>query len=320
MAMGGAWVEVETVDALGRPVRGKYMWVERERVAVVEMSEASGLWRLMREELAPELAHTRGTGLLMRDAAERGARRILVGLGGSATTDGGMGMARALGWRFWDAEGRELEGVARDMGKVFRVEKPPGEGFPEVVAACDVRNPLLGPRGTAAVYAPQKGADASMVACLEGWLGNFADRVAECVGRDHRELEGAGAAGGIGFGLVSFCGARMEPGFELVADAVGLREGVAWADVVLTGEGRLDGQTLEGKGPAGVARLARAAGRRVVAFAGSVEDGEAVGGTFDAVVPVVDSPMSLEAAMAGAAQLLERAASRAARLAGLNLR
>ena len=320
VGLGGRWVEVETEDPLGRTILGRYAWMEVTQTAVLEMSEASGLWRVGSNERDPERANTAGTGRLMRDAIGRGARRILVGLGGSATTDGGMGMASALGCRFWDEAGAELRPFPSELAKVVRVDLSERLALPEVIAACDVQNPLLGKRGTAAVFAPQKGADAAMVSVLEDGLRNFSNRVAQALGRDFAEVPGVGAAGGLGFGLVAFCGARLQGGFDLVAEALELEGRMAGVDLVVTGEGRLDGQTLEGKGPAGVAAMARRLNKPVIAFAGSVEESAAVRERFDAVVPIVDRAMSLEEAMRDSAVLLERAAERTARLWQVALR
>ena len=313
-ALDGEWIEVASVDALGRPIQGRYVWVEKTQTAVLEMSEASGLWRLQECELNPRIANTLGTGLLMRDAIKRGAVRVLLGLGGSATTDGGIGMAAALGYEFLAEDGTRLDPVPENLLQIRRIDSAGVLPFPQIVAACDVQNPLLGLRGTATIFAPQKGATPEDVAFLEVGLTNLAGVVAAELGCEFRETPGAGAAGGIGYGLLSFCRAKMEPGFELVAAAVGLEGRIAQVDLVITGEGRLDGQTLEGKGPAGVAALARALGKPVMAFAGSIAEDPAVLERFDAVVPIVDRPISLPEAMAQTVSLLERAAARTARM------
>lgn len=314
-ALEGAWITLPSVDALGRPIECRYAWVEASRTAIIEMSEASGLWRIAPADRDPLRANTFGTGLLVRDAVARGARRILIGLGGSATTDGGAGMAAALGFRFLSARtGAPMEPHPVHLPELARIDASDVVALPEIIAACDVQNPLLGVRGTASVFAPQKGADPQCVSFLEGALEHFADVVESDLACAHREAPGAGAAGGIGFGLLAFCGASMEPGFDLVSRAVGLEARVAQADLVLTGEGRVDLQTLEGKGPAGVAAMARAFGKPVIAFAGSVQDDPLVHARFDAVVPVIDRPVSLEEAMREAAPFLHRAAARTARL------
>jgi glycerate kinase len=320
-ALGAEWVTLDSVDALGRPIQARYAWVGEERTAIIEMSEASGLWRIAPSERDPQRANTYGTGLLLRDAVGRGARRILLGLGGSATTDGGAGMAAALGFRFLAADSqREIEPWPCQLPQISRIDAGAVPALPEIVAACDVQNPLLGPRGTAAVFSPQKGADPATVVLLEEALAHFARVAEEGSGRRCAEVPGAGAAGGIGFGLMAFCGASLEPGFELVARALSLQQRMASADLVLTGEGRLDSQTLDGKGPAGVAAMARALRKPVIAFAGSIEEHARVYAPFDAVVPVVDRPVSLEEAMQDAEPFLERAAARTARLLRLPFR
>jgi glycerate kinase len=311
-ALGGAWIRRTARDPLGREVEARYAWVDVEKLAIIEVSEASGLWRLKADERDPLRANTYGTGQLMRDAVERGARRILVGLGGSATTDGGVGMAAALGYETLTSDGEELEPIPGNLPALTRISNENAIELPEVIAACDVQNPLLGPRGTARVFSPQKGADARTVETLEVAMEALAEVVTEEFGCDFREAPGAGAAGGIGFGLMSFCNAQMRSGFDLVAEALRLEERIATSDLVITGEGRLDSQTLEGKGPAGVAALARKHGRPVLAFAGSVTaEAEPV---FDATCPIVDQPVALEAAMSRGAEFLERAATRAARI------
>jgi len=313
--LDGQWITLESVDAIGRPVQCRYVWIAATRTAVLEMSEASGLWRLRDDERAPLRANTFGTGLLLRDAANRGAKRILLGLGGSATTDGGIGMAAALGFRFLSSSGESLAPIPANLPFIRRIDPAQAVPLPPVTAACDVVNPLLGPRGTAAVFAPQKGASPEDVAFLENALAGLAALSSQlgCKGELHK-TPGAGAAGGIGFGLLAFCGATMEPGFDLVAGASGLSTKISAADLVLTGEGRLDSQTLEGKGPAGVAALARSLGKPVFAFAGSIEEHPSVLERFDAAIPIVDRPVSLEEAMRDAPSFLERAAARTARL------
>ena len=317
LALGGEWVRRTARDPIGREVEARYAWVEKDRLAVIEMSEASGLWRLKKDELAPLRANTFGTGQLMRDAVERGAKTILVGLGGSATTDGGTGMAAALGCKFLASDGAELEPIPANLSALARIDTPDAIALPEIIAACDVQNPLLGPRGTARVFAPQKGADASAVAALETHLENLANVIAKDFGVDFRETPGAGAAGGIGFGLLSFCGAKMQSGFDLVADVLRIEERIAQCDLVITGEGRLDTQTLEGKGPAGIAALARKHGKPVLALAGSITDDHLVAEIFTASLPILDEPTTLADAMTRGAEFLERAATRAARLVSI---
>ena len=316
-ALGGEWITCEVLDPIGRKVSARYAWVAGRKLAVIDMSEASGLWRLKPEERAPLTATTFGTGQLIRDAATRGAQTILIGLGGSATTDGGIGMAAALGYETLTTDGEDLEPLPGNLASLTRIVNENVIDLPEIIAACDVQNPLLGPRGTARVFSPQKGADAPTVEALENAMESLADVVASDLGCDFRDEPGAGAAGGFGFGLMSFCGAKMRSGFEVVAEILGLAERIGASDLVITGEGRLDDQTLDGKGPAGIAALARQRGKRVLAFAGSISSDAALDEVFDATCGIVDEAVSLETAMQRGAEFLERAAFRAARLVHL---
>lgn len=313
-ALGAEWVEISGEDAIARPVATRYAWVPGESLAILEMSEASGLHRIAPHERAPLLADTFGTGLLIAHAVAHGAKRILVGLGGSATTDGGAGAARALGFRFLDHEGCELSTAPENLASLAHVGRPSDLRLPEILAACDVQNPLLGERGAARVYAPQKGADAATVEALERALSCLADVCAADLDCDHRHVPGAGAAGGLGFGLLTFCDAKIRPGFDVIAETLHLESRIAAADLVITGEGRIDDQTLDGKGPAGVAALARKSGRRVIAFGGSITATAESSGVFDALIPIVDRPLTIGEAMSEAACLLERASQRAAKL------
>jgi glycerate kinase len=312
IGLGGTWIECTATDPIGRDVSCHYVWVDREKLAIIEMAEASGLWRLEPGERAPLRAHSFGTGQLIRDAAGHGARKILIGLGGSATTDGGAGMAAALGYDLLTSDGEDLAPDPGNLIALVRIENTNVIDLPEIIAACDVQNPLLGERGTARVFAPQKGADEKTVVHLEASMTQLAEIVTESLGCDFRAAPGAGAAGGIGFGLMSFCNATVRSGFDLVAETIGLEAKIASADIVITGEGRLDAQTLEGKGPAGVAALARKHGKPVVAFGGGIDP--AAENLFDAAIPIIDSPLPLDEAMRHGAELLRRAARRAGRL------
>jgi glycerate kinase len=319
-ALGGAWVETRAFDPIGREVAARYAWVEAEKLAIIEMSEASGMWRLKPEERAPLRANTFGTGQLMRHATERGARKILVGLGGSATTDGGVGMAAALGYEFVTSDGEELALHPGDFIALTRILFDEALELPEIVAACDVQNPLLGPRGTARVFSPQKGAGEKDVIALEASMSALADCVTTDLGCDFRDTPGAGAAGGIAFGLLSFCGAKVCSGFDLIAETLGLERRIAASDLVITGEGRIDDQTLDGKGPAGVALRARRQGKPVLALAGSVMENTEVEGLFDAACGIIDEEVTLETAMTRGEEFLERAARRTGRLIQLGSR
>jgi glycerate kinase len=314
-ALSGEWIQLASVDALGRPITCRFFWVPDTQTAILAMSEASGIERISAQDRNPYRANTEGTGILLRHAIGLGAKRVLLGLGGSATTDGGIGMAAALGYRFLCAQtGAALDPIPSNLSRIGRIDRSHLGALPEIVAACDVQNPLLGPRGTAAVYAPQKGADAEAIDFLEKGLQHLAEIVRRDLGCEFRDTPGAGAAGGIGYGLLSFCQAAMEPGFDLVAKAVDLDSRIARADLVLTGEGRLDSQTLEGKGPAGIAAMARSAGKPVIAFAGSIEESPEVLARFDATFPIVDRAVPLETALREAPAFLQLDAARAARL------
>jgi glycerate kinase len=262
---------VRVRNALGEPVEATY--ARDGEVAIVEMAAASGLAQLGGRR-APRSATTYGTGQLIADALAHGATRIVLGIGGSATTDGGAGALAALGMRFLDAAGGTLEPVPATLGSVAAVDASgldPRLAAATIEIACDVENPLLGPTGAAAVYGPQKGAGAADIAYLEGVLTRLADVAAAATGRDLRTLPGAGAAGGLGWGLATFAGARLVGGFAVVARLKHLGEALTGAALCVTGEGRIDRQSLDGKVVAGVAALASAAGVEVVAIGGSVD-------------------------------------------------
>jgi glycerate kinase len=316
LAAGATPRTVQVSGPLGAPVHATY--ARDGATAIVEMAAASGL-TLLREPRAARRASTRGTGELLRDALDGGATRIVLGIGGSATTDGGAGALAALGARFFDAHGAELKPVPEALSTVARIDLAGLDArlrSVDLAIACDVDNPLLGPLGAAAVYGPQKGALAVDVAYLDRFLARLADAMTAATGRDLRDLPGAGAAGGLGWALASACGARLERGVALVAEVRGLAGALAGAHWCFTGEGRIDEQTLRGKVVDGVATLARAAGVPVIAFGGSVErDAEtALRGRGVTCFPVVSGPVTLDEAMRDAAANLRRAAARAAAL------
>lgn len=307
----GRWVEIAAHDPLGRPITARYVLGEADggSVAVVEMAEASGMWRVAREDRDILRSNTFGTGELMRHAVvESNAARLIVGLGGSATNDGGAGMAAALGVRFRDADGATLEPFPAAMaGRLATMDRAERIPLPPVSAACDVDHPLLGPRGASRVFGPQKGAGETEMPILEDALGRMVRAAdAACAA----EAPGAGAAGGLGFGLMAFAGAELVPGFDLVARLTGLERWVLDADLVVTGEGSLDAQSLGGKGPVALARLAKAMGKPVVAFCGSAEDDILRAGLFDEVVELQATGLPLETLMLEAESLLGDLAER----------
>jgi glycerate kinase len=302
-ALGGTWVETGATDAQGRPRAVRFGWVAAERRAILEMSAASGLALVSDLPLAPERASTGGTGELLQAARALGAERILIGIGGSATNDGGLGMALALGHRF-ERAGAPFSPTLETLLEADRLQPAP-RVFAEVLVACDVDNPLLGPHGATRVYGPQKGV--RDFDWFERRLAHLADLAAVATGTDPRDLPGAGAAGGLGFGLMAFAGGRLTPGFDLVAGQIGLADRVARADLVVTGEGRLDEQSLQGKGPVGVARLARAHGKPVLGVAGAIADSAALRAQFDLLLAIKPAEMPLAEAMRRTAELLTAA-------------
>jgi glycerate kinase len=266
----GQWRHAVVEGPNGDPVRAGYgmVWSGTEKCAVIEMSRCSGLLIVPPDQRDPLRASTYGTGQLLMDAISAGAKRIILGIGGSATTDGGMGMAAALGYRFLDRESVELEPRPYNLGRIASIERGPSCALPPVKVACDVENPLLGPQGAAAVFGPQKGIRQDQIAFFEEGLRNLADICARHFAADHRDTPGAGAAGGLGFGLLTFAGAKLFPGFDLIAEACGLREALSGVDVVITGEGSLDAQSSLGKGPVRVAQMASRERKRCFALAG----------------------------------------------------
>jgi glycerate 2-kinase len=304
-ARGCLWVQCKAYDPIGREIDARYGWIEAEKLAVMEMSEAAGMRRLTQSERDPLRANTFGVGEMILDAANRGADQIIIGLGGSATNDAGFGMARALGFRFDYAQRPGHEQVCvTDLLQLNGIKKPEGLDLPKIVAAVDVKNPLLGKNGATRVFGPQKGATKKDLDILERALTKLADVVAKEFGFDYRHEPGAGAAGGLGFGLMSFCGTKIQSGFEVVAQAVRLDAKMKDADLVITGEGSLDRQTLEGKTPAGVARLARKLGKPVFAIVGrDIKDREARE-IFDGVCENAQPGMSQEENMKRAAEFL----------------
>ena len=310
-ALGGSWLKCKAHDPLGREIDARYVWIADRKLAVLEMSEAAGMWRLSRDERDPLRTDTFGVGEMILDAAQYGAREMIIGLGGSATNDGGFGMARALGFRF-DYE-HEHEKKVTCLFHLVKIAKPKELTLPKIIAAVDVRNPLLGENGATRVFGPQKGAADDKIDNLERARAKLADVVSKEFGVDYRDEPGAGAAGGLGFGLMSFCGARIRQGFDVVAEAVRLESKMKDVDLVITGEGSLDRQTLEGKTPAGVARLARKLGKRVFAIAGRRDENRQVRELFDEVYELAEPGMSERENIKRAAELLRERAQELAK-------
>ncbi len=298
--LGGERVSVAVADPLGRSVKTHYGLLE-DATAIVEMSSASGLTLLSAEERNPLLTSTFGTGEMIVDALRHGCRKIYVGIGGSATNDGGMGMLAALGYRFYDEEDVLLKPCGAAMSQVARIDAKDlvaELSNVEFVVACDVDNPFCGPNGAAYVYAHQKGASAEDVELLDSGLRHFADKVRDFTGVSIADVPGAGAAGGLGGAFLAFLNARLVPGIDMVLDAIRFDDIISDASLVITGEGRIDRQTAMGKTPAGVLRRAKAQGIPVIAIGGSVQqcpEVEALG--FETVVGVTPKNMTLQQAM-----------------------
>jgi glycerate kinase len=305
-------------DALGRPLEAAWGIIEGD-TAVIEMAAASGLILLTEDERDPRIASTYGTGELVRAALDAGCHRIIVGIGGSVTNDGGTGMAQALGARLLDETGQDLPPGGAALARLARIDLSgldPRLEQCQVLAATDVFNPLCGPQGASLVYGPQKGATPEVARELDAALSHYAQIIERDLGVRVLELAGAGAAGGLGAGLAAFLGAELVLGAQLVAEAVGLGQKLEGADLALTGEGRLDAQTRFGKAPWEVARLAKARGLPVIAIAGSLTEDcwPALGEAFDAVVATTARAMSIGEAMAQAPRLVADAAEGVARL------
>jgi glycerate kinase len=315
-AAGFTLVPLTASGPTGMPCPSR--WGRRGTEAVVELAEVSGLAQLPGGRLQPLTATSRGTGELIGAALEAGATRVVVGIGGSACTDGGVGLLQALGARVTSRSGSEVGPGGAGLQEAHRLDLAglhPGLASAELVVACDVDNPLTGARGAAAVYGPQKGAGPGDVELLDSALARWADLVAAATGTDRRATPGAGAAGGVGFALLSVLGARTRPGAELVFELTGLADAVSIADLVVTGEGSLDAQTLHGKAPAAVAALARDKGIRSVAVAGQVllSPAELAGAGFAAAYALVDEALTRQEAMDAPGPLLERIGARIAR-------
>ena len=317
-ATGGTTVERTVTGPMGARVNAAYGVLGDGSTAVIEMAAAAGLALVPPERRDPLTATTRGVGELMAVALDRGTTRIIIGIGGSATNDAGAGMAQALGYSLTDASGNELPpgGIAlSQLARIDGARRHPGLDACEVLVACDVCNRLCGVGGASLVYGPQKGASPEGALELDAALHRFGEIAARHLGSDVLDLPGAGAAGGLGAGLVAFAGGRLEPGVELVARACRLAERIEGADLVITGEGRLDGQTAHGKTPLGVALIAKARGVPAIAIAGSVGEGLTPlhGLGIDAAFSICTGPMSLEQAVSDAPALLGGTAEAIAR-------
>ncbi|GAB2567988.1 glycerate kinase [Spirosoma areae] len=308
-ATTGVWHTCRVQDPLGRPVRAGYGISGDGKTAFIEMAQASGLRLLEPSEYDPFRANTFGTGELISQAIGQGVERIVLGIGGSATNDAGTGMAAALGWRFFDKAGIELRPCGGNLGQIDLISPPDSRWNGRIDVACDVTNPLIGPLGATAIYGPQKGAQPNDLPILDAHMRHWAERVNQQFGVDLAMKPGAGAAGGLGAGAILFLNGHLTEGVNLLIQYTDLARKMVGADLVLTGEGRIDNQTLQGKLIAGITQLAQQQHIPVVALCGSLqlspEDLLALGLT--SAFSIVPGPASLDDALTNAAQYLKRA-------------
>lgn len=312
----GRYVESVVNDPLMRPVLAKLGILDQQATAVIEMAQASGIELLSQQERNPMLTTTYGTGQLIGKALDEGFRKLIIGIGGSATNDGGVGMAQALGVKLLDDSAQPIAAGGAGLSQLRSIDVEtldPRILDCQIQVACDVKNPLTGDSGASAVYGPQKGATKQMVETLDHNLDHLASMILKFLGKDIRDVPGAGAAGGLGAGLVAFLDARLMSGFDIVASMLDLEDSVAKVDLVITAEGRIDQQTKFGKAPYGVAMIAKKYQKPVYAFAGQI------GGTkeeliqlgFTDVISISDSTITVEESMRRASELLEASVARA---------
>ncbi|GAV22265.1 glycerate kinase [Carboxydothermus pertinax] len=317
-ALGGRLVKTRVLDPLGREI-DSFFGVLPDGTAVIEMAAASGLNLLKTEEKNPMITTTYGTGQLIRAALEEGCRKLIIGIGGSATNDGGVGMAQALGVKFLDSNGRE---IGFGGGELYKIERIDYAGLDarikdtSIVVACDVKNVLCGPTGASVVYGPQKGATLEMVKVLDENLRHLAKMIKRYLGKDVAEIPGSGAAGGLGAAMLAFLDAKLQPGIEIVMELTQFPEVVKNAELIITGEGATDYQTMFGKVPLGVARVARRFGKSVVCISGSLNAGyeKLYAEGITALFSIVNRPMTLEEAMERGEELLEKISENVFRL------
>lgn len=315
---GGRYETVRVKDPLGRDVECRY-GILKDNAAIIEMAASSGLTLLRKEERNPMVTTTFGAGQMIKAALDKGCRKIFIGIGGSATNDGGAGMAQALGVSFKDSEGREIGYGGGELARIRDIDVSgidPRLKDTEIVVLSDVTNPLCGPNGASNIYGPQKGATPEMIRLLDNNLKHYALLIKEKLGSDIMDVPGTGAAGGLGAGLIVFCNAALMSGIDVALDINGIDQHLTDTDLVITGEGRIDSQTACGKVPVGVARRALKYGVPVIAIVGSVGDGASIvyEHGIDAIIDIVSRPMSLEDSMKSVKILLEQAAENAIRM------
>jgi glycerate kinase len=320
-ATGGHFEKVKVHDPLGRLITAEYGVIGGTGTVVMEMAEASGLTLLSEKERNPLETSTFGFGEMIADAIDKGYRDFVIGIGGSATNDGGFGMLRALGFEFYNQEGTPVPLGAKGLRDLSYIKTENARSVLSecrFTVACDVKNPLCGENGCSAVFGPQKGATPDTVKAMDEWLSRYAALTETVVGKDFSSHEGSGAAGGLGFALLAYLHASLRSGAQTVMEAVSLEEKIREADILITGEGKLDRQSFMGKAPVEAAKIAKKYGKTVVAFAGSVSDSACQGddSVIDAFFPIVSGPCTLAEAMdkEQARKNMSRAAEQAFRL------
>ena len=300
--LGGQRIDLTVTGPMGSPVSCYYGYLEKDKTAIIEMASASGITLVPAHQKNPLTASTRGVGEMIIHALEKGCRHFIIGIGGSATNDAGIGMLKALGYSFLDEQGLDVGEGAQALGKVASIDaknRHPLLDDCQFRIACDVTNPLCGENGATYIYGPQKGVTEAQKESLDQDMAHFADVTETTLNCAFKNYPGAGAAGGLGFAFLSYLHASLSPGVELILDAINLSDALNGADIVVTGEGQLDRQTAMGKAPVGVAKLAKAHGAKVLAFSGSVTK-EAVAcnqAGIDAFFPILRKIVTLEEAM-----------------------
>ncbi len=322
-ATQGEIIKEKVTGPLGKKVKAHYGILGDGKTAAIEMAAASGLPLVPEEKRDPSKTTTYGTGELIKSALEHGVEEIIIGLGGSATTDAGVGMAQALGVSFLDEKGKEVGFGGRYLDKISEIKMDNLDNRvkdTKIRVACDVDNPLFGKDGAAYVYSPQKGADQEMVKVLDKKLRKFNEKVKECLNKDVNKIAGAGAAGGLGAGLVAFLDAELETGIDIILDTVEFEKRLKNVDLVITGEGRLDGQSIYGKTPIGVAKRVKNHNIPVIVVAGSLGPGakKVLDKGIDAYFSIIDKPDNLKAVIKRSSELLESTAEQIIRIFLLN--
>jgi len=316
-ATGGSIFSVRIHDPLMREIESFFGILGDNKTAIIEMAAASGIELLQPEERNPFYTTTYGTGELIKAALDRNCEKIIIGIGGSATNDGGAGMVQALGGKLLDKENKQIKKGGSGLKSLVKIDISTLDKRIEkcdITVASDVENLLLGPNGATIVYGPQKGANTEMVEKLDQNLKHYANKIEEFSGKQIRNIKGSGAAGGLGAGLIAFANAKIQPGFQVISDIINLKQKVQWADYIITGEGKIDYQTQYGKTPFGVAKMVKKYSKTVIAIAGTLGNQyeELYQKGFDLILPIIEKPMQLEEAIRETPDLLKKTGERIA--------